>query len=166
MNAYPHNILSIEKSLKGRRGIKLCTPTKKASDFLPQNYLRKTSLNLPEMSEFDVVRHFTKLSRLNFSLDTNFYPLGSCTMKYNPKSYDTLCALDNFTQMHPHTPTTNAQGTLEIIYNLDKMLQDITGLAGFTLQPSAGAHGEFCGALIAQIIDKLNLNLDVEEEEE
>ena len=149
-NAYPHNILSIEKSVKGRRGVKVCTPSKQAENILPSKYLRKTEINLPELSEFDTVRHFTNLSRLNFCLDTHFYPLGSCTMKYNPKSYDVLSALDNFTSLHPALPEAYAQGTLQIIYELDNMLAKITGLSAFTLQPSAGAHGEFCGALIAR----------------
>lgn len=150
MNNYPHNLLSIEKSVKGRRGVKVCTSNIECGQILPQKYLRKTPLNLPEISEFDTVRHFTNLSRLNFSLDTNFYPLGSCTMKYNPKSYDVLSSLDNFTHLHPLTPAQEVQGTLQIIYDLDLMLQNITGLAGFTLEPAAGAHGEFCGALIAR----------------
>lgn len=149
-NAYPHNVLSIEKSVKGRRGVKVCTPSCKAENILPSKYLRKTEINLPELSEFDTVRHFTNLSRLNFCLDTHFYPLGSCTMKYNPKSYDVLSSLDNFTSLHPALPEANAQGTLQIIYELDNMLAKITGLSAFTLQPSAGAHGEFCGALIAR----------------
>jgi len=150
MNSYPHNKLSIEKSSAGRRGVTFAPAAKDVSVYLPQNLIRTDTPRLPALSEFDTVRHFTNLSRLNYCLDTHFYPLGSCTMKYNPKAYDALCSLENFSSLHPCTPARYAQGTLEIIYKVEDMLKEITGLAGFTLQPSAGAHGEFTGALIAR----------------
>ncbi len=156
MNNYPHNLLSIEKSVKGRRGVKLTPAKKEAGAYLPQNMLRQSEPNLPSLSEFDTVRHFTNLSRLNISLDTHFYPLGSCTMKYNPKAYDVLCSLDNFANLHPAAPESCAQGTLEIICKTEQLLKEITGLNAFTLQPSAGAHGEFTGALIARAFHKHN----------
>ena len=149
MNTYPHNLLSIEKSSLGRRGPQIRKAQKDASAYLPKEFLRRTPPNLPSLSEFDTVRHFTNLSRLNFCLDTHFYPLGSCTMKYNPKAYDVLSALDGFSALHPYTPQDYAQGTLSIIYGLRQQLKAITGLYDFTLQPAAGAHGEFTGALIA-----------------
>lgn len=149
MNNYPHNLLSIEKSSALRRGVQIKKADKKASSYLPEGLLRKTPPNLPSMSEFDVVRHFTNLSRLNFCLDTHFYPLGSCTMKYNPKAYDVLSSLDGFANVHPYAPEEYVQGTLSVVYALQNQLKEITGLYDFTLQPAAGAHGEFTGALIA-----------------
>ncbi len=148
--------LIIEKS-NGARGI-VFNGAKNATSFLDKKYLRKSEAKLPQVSEFDVVRHFTNLSRLNFCLDTHFYPLGSCTMKYNPKAYDTLCSLENFTSIHPLTPADAAQGTLEIIYKFEELLKEITGLSAWTLQPAAGAHGEFTGALVARAYHKKDKN--------
>lgn len=156
MNNYPHNLLSIEKSAPGRRGIKFPAAQKNAAQYLPVGLLRASAPKLPSLSEFDTVRHFTNLSRLNFCLDTHFYPLGSCTMKYNPKAYDALANLENFTAIHPYIPEQNAQGTLGIIYGLEQLLCEVTGLKGFTLQPAAGAHGEFTGALIAKAYHNFN----------
>lgn len=144
-----HNELSIEKSRPGRRGVHLTTASKKAGAYVPAAYLRVSAPKLPELSEFDVVRHFTNLSRLNYSLDSHFYPLGSCTMKYNPKAYDALAALDGFTRLHPCAPREAVQGTLEMLYNMQELLKEITGLGAVTLQPAAGAHGEFTGVLTA-----------------
>lgn len=148
--------LIIEKS-NGARGI-VFNGAKDATSFLDKKYLRKSEPKLPQVSEFDVVRHFTNLSRLNFCLDTHFYPLGSCTMKYNPKAYDALCTLENFTSIHPLTPADTAQGTLEIIYKFEDLLKEITGLSAWTLQPAAGAHGEFTGALVARAYHKKDKN--------
>ena len=148
--------LIIEKS-NGARGI-VFNGAKNATSFLDKKYLRKSEAKLPQVSEFDVVRHFTNLSRLNFCLDTHFYPLGSCTMKYNPKAYDALCSLENFTSIHPLTPADAAQGTLEIIYKFEELLKEITGLSAWTLQPAAGAHGEFTGALVARAYHKKDKN--------
>ncbi|MDD2772065.1 MAG: aminomethyl-transferring glycine dehydrogenase subunit GcvPB [Elusimicrobiales bacterium] len=142
--------LSIEKSAAGRRGLRLPASGRPAGEHLPAEQLRKTAPKLPELSEFDVVRHYTNLSRLNFSLDTHFYPLGSCTMKYNPKINEELCALPGFAAAHPAAPDSAAQGTLEAMHNLEKLLCEICGLSAFTLQPSAGAHGEWCGILLAR----------------
>lgn len=145
-----HNLLSIEKSHKGRRGVRFEISARKPSELLPESFLRKNAPRLPEMSEFDTVRHFTKLSQLNYCLDGEFYPLGSCTMKYNPKAYDILSSLPRFSSAHPFAPESAVQGTLEALYNLQTLLEKITGLAAFTLQPAAGAHGELTGIMTAR----------------
>lgn len=142
--------LSIEKSRSGRRGIRFEQAKKHAVDYLPSKYLRSESPRLPELSEFDTVRHFTRLSQQNYSLDAQFYPLGSCTMKYNPKAYDVLSGLANFADAHPFAPESTVQGTLELAYNVQELLKKITGLSAFTLQPAAGAHGELTGILTAR----------------
>ncbi len=142
-----HNELSIDKSRPGRRGVRFMLPQKKAADYLPASYLRVKAPRLPEMSEFDTVRHFTRLSQLNYCLDGEFYPLGSCTMKYNPKAYDTLSALEPFAAAHPFAPEESVQGTLRALYEMQELLKKVTGLAAFTLQPAAGAHGELTGIL-------------------
>ena len=145
----PLEKLSIEKSVPGRRGVRFAPPEKPASAWLPESALRKTPPRLPEMSEFDVVRHYTRLSRLNYCLDAHLYPLGSCTMKYNPRANEEIAALEGFAGLHPAAPDAAAQGTLEVLWRLEKMLCELTGLAAFTLQPAAGAHGEFTGILVA-----------------
>lgn len=144
------NKLSIEKSVPGRRGVRVETPKNAPEAYLPAGYLRKSAPRLPEMSELDAVRHFTNLSRKNYCLDSHFYPLGSCTMKYNPKAYDVLSALEPFAQAHPFAPEEAVQGTLEMLYELQEMLKEVTGLSAFTLQPAAGAHGELTGILTAR----------------
>ncbi len=144
------NELSIEKSRPGRRGVRFEKAQKPADAYVPQAYLRKTAPNLPQLSEFDTVRHFTRLSQQNYSLDGQFYPLGSCTMKYNPKAYDVLSVLPGFANAHPFAPESAVQGTLELAYNLQELLKKVTGLSAFTLQPAAGAHGELTGILTAR----------------
>ncbi len=145
----PLEKLSIEKSVPGRRGVRLAAPARPAAAWLPASALRQTPPRLPELSEFDVVRHYTRLSRLNYCLDTHVYPLGSCTMKYNPRAHEEIAALDGFAAAHPGAPDAAVQGTLEVLWRLEKLLCELTGLAAFTLQPAAGAHGEFTGILIA-----------------
>lgn len=144
------NKLSIEKSRPGRRGVAVEKPHERPEKYIPDLYVRHTPLRLPELSELETVRHFTNLSRQNYCLDSHFYPLGSCTMKYNPKSYDALSALTPLASAHPFAPEEAVQGTLEILYNLQELLKEITGLAAFTLQPAAGAHGELTGILTAR----------------
>lgn len=141
--------LSIEKSVVGRRAVRFAKAAKPAAAWLPEGALRKTPPRLPEMGEFEVVRHYTRLSRLNFCLDTNFYPLGSCTMKYNPRINEEVAGLAGFAGAHPCAPDAAVQGTLAALWRLEKLLCEVTGLAAFTLQPAAGAHGEFTGILIA-----------------
>lgn len=113
-----------------------------------EEYRRKSALNLPEVSEVDVVRHFTRLSQLNYGVDCGFYPLGSCTMKYNPKVNETAARLPGFSRLHPYQPEETVQGALRLMYELGSMLSEITGMAAFSLQPAAGAHGEMTGLMI------------------
>ncbi|MBV1961085.1 MAG: aminomethyl-transferring glycine dehydrogenase subunit GcvPB [Immundisolibacteraceae bacterium] len=112
---------------------------------LPTALLRTELSGLPEVSELQAVRHYTRLSQLNFSIDTQFYPLGSCTMKYNPRACNTLASLDGFTGLHPLAPAQQAQGYLQCMHELQEMLSEVTGMAGFSLTPLAGAQGEFAG---------------------
>ncbi len=143
--------LIFEKSSPDRRCFVLpaCdVPEKPLTNFLPHQMLRKQEPKLPEVSEVDVVRHFTRLSQKNFCVDTNFYPLGSCTMKYNPKINEDAARLEGFTNLHPYQPVEQCQGVLKLLYDLEQMLQDISGMSAFTLQPAAGAHGELTGMLI------------------
>ncbi|MBN2067838.1 MAG: aminotransferase class V-fold PLP-dependent enzyme, partial [Candidatus Diapherotrites archaeon] len=102
------------------------------------------------LSEPEVIRHFTALSRMNFGVDTGFYPLGSCTMKYNPKICEETAKLEGFSQLHPLQPVETAQGALQIMHELEEMLKEICGFSRFSLQPSAGAHGELTGIMMVQ----------------
>lgn len=111
----------------------------------PKKNFRETEFSLPELSELDVVRHFTRLSSLNYSIDGGFYPLGSCTMKYNPRINEYTASQDEFTKLHPLTPPHLAQGALELMYRLENALAEISGFARVTLQPAAGAQGEYAG---------------------
>ncbi|MFU2158154.1 aminomethyl-transferring glycine dehydrogenase subunit GcvPB [Caldisericum sp. AR60] len=142
--------LIYEKSVKGRVGysIKKDEFDYAVEDLIPEYALSKAKKELPEVSEVDVVRHFTKLSKLNYGVDDGFYPLGSCTMKYNPKVNEYLASLNNFTQAHPFSPLEFVQGNLRLMYELEEALKEITGMDRFTLMPSAGAHGELVGVLI------------------
>ena len=114
----------------------------------PRRARRRSSPGLPEVSEIDLVRHYTRLSQMNYGVDTGFYPLGSCTMKYNPKVAETVAALPGFQRMHPLQPDQTAQGALEMLWRLERALCEITGMARATLQPPAGACGEMTGLLI------------------
>ncbi|MGB7568847.1 MAG: aminomethyl-transferring glycine dehydrogenase subunit GcvPB [Chitinivibrionales bacterium] len=142
-----------KKSINGRRGVllpELDVPL--AADF-PREYRRSMGPELCELSELDVVRHFTDLSRKNFGVDTNFYPLGSCTMKYNPKVCEKIAQLKGFSSLHPLLPQLRrggmlTQGALAVIYELERLLCEITGMDAFTLQPMAGAHGELTGMML------------------
>jgi glycine dehydrogenase subunit 2 len=122
--------------------------TEEPETLLPESLVRKTPPNLPQLSEVEVVRHFTRLSQMNFCLDLGIYPLGSCTMKYNPKIDERLAYLEESTEIHPWQDTKTIQGSLEILYKLSRFLEEITGTDKVTLQPSAGAHGELLGILI------------------
>jgi glycine dehydrogenase subunit 2 len=110
--------------------------------------LLRVDLNLPELSEVDIVRHYTRLSQRNFGVDMGFYPLGSCTMKYNPKINEDVAALAGFTSLHPYAPEDAAQGNLQLLHELAGYLSEICGMADFTLQPAAGAHGELTGVMV------------------
>jgi len=144
------NGLSIEKSSPGRRALKFKGRLKHSAAPIPETLRRKTAPRLAELSEFDVVRHFTRLSKINFSIDSHFYPLGSCTMKYNPRINEDIAALDGFAGLHPMAPDEAAQGTLECLYNLQNLLCELCGMEAITLQPAAGAHGEFTGLMAAK----------------
>ena len=137
---------------RGRRSPYIGEEQKRNVDVLtqliPENLLRRDEPNLPILSEVDVVRHFTRLSQANFGVDNGIYPLGSCTMKYNPKINDVMANSDKVHWIHPNQDESTVQGALEIMYKLSQWLSEITGMNGFTLQPSAGAHGEYTGALI------------------
>ncbi len=138
--------LSCELSQTGREGVRYPPSDVPLSD-LPEGLVR-SSLPLPELAEVDVVRHFTRLSQLNYSVDTGFYPLGSCTMKYNPKINEETARLPGFLELHPFQPIETVQGSLALMYHLQEALKEIGGFAGLTLQPAAGAHGEMTGVLI------------------
>jgi len=113
---------------------------------IPSKYLRDTPIGLPEVSELQAVRHYTQLSRKNFSIDTNFYPLGSCTMKYNPRACHSIALMDGFVGRHPYAPESLSQGFLSCMHDLQEILADVTGMkGGVSLAPMAGAQGEFAG---------------------
>ncbi|HCA40796.1 MAG TPA: aminomethyl-transferring glycine dehydrogenase subunit GcvPB [Aminobacterium sp.] len=140
-----------EKSVPGRKGYslpKLDVPKKDVESIIPHAMLRKEEADLPEVSEVDVVRHFTRLSQLNYAVDEGLYPLGSCTMKYNPKLNEDMAKLTGFSEIHPLQDTKTVQGALALIYELSEMLAEITGMKAVSLQPAAGAHGELTGNMI------------------
>jgi len=140
--------LLCELSVPGRKGFRFPdADVPKAK--LPETFLRQ-DLPLPELYEADVVRHFTRLSQLNYSIDTGFYPLGSCTMKYNPKINEEVARLPGFANIHPLQPIETVQGALLLMYELQEMLKEIGGFAGVSLQPAAGAQGELTGVLIVR----------------
>ena len=120
--------------------------------------LIREELDLPDLSEVDVVRHYTRLSQWNFGVDTGMYPLGSCTMKYNPKINETLVRNDGFLNLHPYQDDDTVQGALEILYQLQRDLAEISGFAQVTLQPVAGAQGEFTGLKIISAYHKFKNN--------
>ncbi len=134
-----------DRSKPGRKGYSLPLENLENAENLIPEEMRRKELDLPEVSELDAVRHYTRLSTYNFGLDGGFYPLGSCTMKYNPKINEKVARLKGFTNLHPETPEKYAQGTLKLMYELQNMLAEIGGFAGTTLNPAAGAHGEYTG---------------------
>ncbi len=131
---------------------------------MPENLRREKRIDLPCLSEVDVVRHFTRLSQMSFGVDTGLYPLGSCTMKYNPKVNDAVASSDSIRYIHPYQPEETVQGILEIMYTLSSWFAEITGMSKFSLQPSAGAQGELTGALIIRAYHKRNGEGDVRDE--
>lgn len=140
--------LIFELSKPGRSGYSLPENEFGKAAEMPESLARKSALGLPKVSEVDVVRHYTNLSQMNFGVDTGFYPLGSCTMKYNPKINEEIAAMPGFLGLHPLQPESTVQGALEVYYNMEKSLSAITGMAGFTFNPCAGAHGELTGLMI------------------
>ncbi len=142
--------LVFEISKKGRVGVSLprCdVPEEEPERLIPERCLRK-DLPLPELSEPEIIRHFTRLSQLNYAVDTGFYPLGSCTMKYNPRVNEEIASLPGLARLHPYQPEELCQGALRLMYELGEYLAQIGGMDAVTLQPAAGAHGELTGMLI------------------
>ncbi len=142
--------LIFEKSRRGRTAVAPPAPDVPISASIPERFLRTEASwdGFPEISEPDIVRHFTRLSEMNFGVDSGFYPLGSCTMKYNPKINEEACRLPGFSTLHPFEPEEMTQGALSLMYELEAYLCEIAGMDAVTLQPSAGAHGELCGLLV------------------
>src|SRR5438067_307613 len=154
--------LMFEQSRPGSRGRfvpPLDVPEQPLESLLPAHELRAgrgensasphpSPLPIPELAEIDVIRHFTNLSKLNFGIDAGFYPLGSCTMKYNPKVNEDVAALPGFLSIHPYQPEESVQGVLELMWHLQRDLAEIAGMDACTLQPAAGAHGELTGLLL------------------
>ncbi len=143
-----------EKGKKGRRGMSI--PVNDVPEAVLEETLQGQGPDFPDLSEVDVVRHYTRLSQWNFGVDTGMYPLGSCTMKYNPKINETMAATPEITSAHPMLDDEYSQGTLKIMYDLQHYLAIITGLPGVSLQPAAGAHGELTGMLIFAAYHKSN----------
>ena len=153
--------LIFEKGAKGRKAYslpKLDVEKVNPQETWPQKFIRRELEGFPEMSEVDVVRHFTRLSQWNYGVDSGFYPLGSCTMKYNPKVNEDIARLPGFAGAHPYQPEEISQGALQLIYELETYLSEVSGMDRVTLQPSAGAQGELTGMLLirAYLVDRGN----------
>ena len=145
------NPLIFERSRSGRRGTSVPTPdvpTRPIAEILPVHVLRDSAPRLPEVPEHDVVRHYTAISLKNHHIDKGFYPLGSCTMKYNPKINEATARLPGLGDLHPLQPGEAAQGALRLQWELGELLKEIVGMDAITLQPAAGAQGEFVGAVL------------------
>jgi len=143
--------LIFEMSYEGRSAFSLPKSEIKnveINKYIPTEFLRKEDCELPQVSEVDAIRHFTHLSQRNFGVDQGFYPLGSCTMKYNPKINEDIARYSGFINVHPYQPVETTQGALKVLYDLDLILSEITGMDKITLQPAAGAHGEMTGLMI------------------
>jgi glycine dehydrogenase subunit 2 len=146
-----YNKIIFELSKEGRKAYSLPScdvPEISIENLIPEELLSKKEPELPEVSEVDVVRHFTLLSNKNYGVDSGFYPLGSCTMKYNPKINEDMAALPKFLNLHPYQPEDTVQGALKLMYELGEKLSEITGLEAVSLQPAAGAHGELSGLMV------------------
>lgn len=149
-------MLIFEHSTKGRVNTPQAPLTEQNCSDIPAQFLRKKRAGLPEVSEMQAVRHYTRLSQKNFSIDTHFYPLGSCTMKYNPRSCNTLAMLPGFLNRHPASPDNLSQGFLACMYELQMMLKDVTGMEAISLAPMAGAQGEFAGVAMIRAYHDAN----------
>lgn len=151
MSIPKYDKLIFEISKPGRKGYTLPpndVPPKEVTELIPEKFLRKVPANLPETSENQVVRHYVNISIKNHHIDKGFYPLGSCTMKYNPKVNEVTSSMPGFRNTHPHTPEQYSQGALQLMYHLAEMLTEISGLKAASLQPAAGAQGELTGLLM------------------
>ena len=142
--------LIFEKSRPGR--VAASVPKSDVPEVAMESIIDKSLLNeevdLPEVAEVDLIRHYTQLSKRNFGVDVGFYPLGSCTMKYNPKVNEEAAKLPGYTALHPYAPVQFSQGSLQLMYELRQYLSEIFGMADFALQPAAGAHGELTGIMV------------------
>ncbi len=155
------NKLLVERSAKGKQSITLplCdVPECKIENYIPKEFLREKACNLPEVSEPEVVRHFVNLSTLNHHVDKGFYPLGSCTMKYNPKINEKIATSPGISELHPFQDPGTVQSALKIYYEVEQLLCKITGMAAFTLQPAAGSHGELCGVMLMRAYHRAKNN--------
>jgi glycine dehydrogenase subunit 2 len=151
--------LIFELSTPGRVGYSLPemdVPAADLSELLPEGYLREEDAQLPEASELDIMRHYTALSKRNHGVDSGFYPLGSCTMKYNPKMNENVARFNGFAHLHPLQDESSVQGALELMYDLQEHLIEITGMDEVTLQPAAGAHGEWTGLMMIRAFHEAN----------
>ncbi|MFB3896471.1 MAG: aminomethyl-transferring glycine dehydrogenase subunit GcvPB [bacterium] len=145
--------LIFNKSIPGHKGYSLPTcdvPEQSIPALIPEKYLRDTPPELPEIAEPEVIRHFSLLSQQNYAVDTQFYPLGSCTMKYNPKVNERISRFTGFMQLHPLADEDSAQGTLQLLYEMEQSLNQIFGFDAFTFQPAAGAHGELTAMMMVK----------------
>jgi glycine dehydrogenase subunit 2 len=149
-----------ERSRPGRGGGKIPHPPKDALDRLPAAQRRSVPPALPELNEPEVVRHYVNLSQLNYAIDTGFYPLGSCTMKFNPKLNEWAARLPGFASLHPLAPDELAQGSLELLWGLEEALAEISGMTAVTLQPAAGAQGELTGILMIRAYHRARGDLE------
>jgi glycine dehydrogenase subunit 2 len=149
-----------ERSRSGRGGGKVPHPPKDALSRIPADQLRADGPHLPEVAEPELTRHFVNLSQLNYAVDTGFYPLGSCTMKWNPKINEWAARLKGFASLHPFAPDDLAQGTLQLLWELEQALAEIGGMRAVTLQPAAGAHGELTGILMVRAYHRSRDDLD------
>ena len=143
--------LIFELGSPGREGFSLpaCdVPQQDLTELLPLPFLRTQAPDLPQVSEGEAVRHYVELSRRNFGVDSGFYPLGSCTMKYNPKINEDIASLDGFARIHPYQPEELSQGALQMLYEIDEGLSELTGMERVTVQPAAGAQGELTGLML------------------
>ncbi|MEK4178472.1 aminomethyl-transferring glycine dehydrogenase subunit GcvPB [Aeribacillus sp. FSL K6-1121] len=151
--------LIFEMSKPGRIGYSLPdldVPEENIDQLIPSDYLRTEDAELPEVSELDIMRHYTALSKRNHGVDSGFYPLGSCTMKYNPKINENVARLTGFSYIHPLQDEATVQGAMELMYDLSEHLKEITGMDAVTLQPSAGAHGEWTGLMMIRAYHEAN----------
>ncbi|HEY0516594.1 MAG TPA: aminomethyl-transferring glycine dehydrogenase subunit GcvPB, partial [Solirubrobacteraceae bacterium] len=142
-----------EKGAPGRRAFtapQLDVPAIDVAELLPERFRRQQPPRLPEVSEPEIVRHYVGLSKRNFDLDSGFYPLGSCTMKHNPRLHERAAALPGHARLHPLQDASGSQGALELMWNLQQALSEIAGLPHVSLQPSAGSHGELAGVLLTR----------------
>ncbi|MEC5422272.1 aminomethyl-transferring glycine dehydrogenase subunit GcvPB [Virgibacillus sp. C22-A2] len=151
--------LIFERSKEGRTSYslpELDVPEINLDDELQEAYIRKTAPDLPEVSELEIMRHYTGLSNRNYGVDSGFYPLGSCTMKYNPKMNEDVARLDGFSHIHPYQDPKSVQGALEMMYDLQTSLREITGMYEVSLQPAAGAHGEWTALMMIRAFHEAN----------